>query len=54
MSIKNKCDKCGKKTNELALLETYPNIIHWCWKCCNEEDLDIKWIGNSGVSFHLY
>ena len=32
------CDKCGKKTMELFLVETEP-ITHWCGDCLEKEDL---------------
>ena len=52
MKVWNKCDKCGKKTEELALVNDSP-ITHYCYECCEEEALDIVWHGNSGYNFYL-
>ncbi|MFO8019851.1 MAG: hypothetical protein R6U96_14600 [Promethearchaeia archaeon] len=44
MSIKNICDKCGKKINSISglyLVQTHPQALHYCWVCCNEEDIRI-------------
>lgn len=47
------CDKCGKKTNELALVSDRP-IQHYCWECCEEEDLEIVWTSETtGYNFYL-
>lgn len=44
MEKKYKCDKCGQRTksSDLILVETNPEILHYCRKCCDEEGIYVS------------